>query len=189
VNSELTWTGGDPDSGDIVTYDVYFGGSFPLTKIISNTSATSHPLHNVSYNVKYYWKIIAWDNHQNTNASSIWSFTTKPDTIPPSVQITSPSRGYLYINFGNIFIKKIRIFLTTIVIGRTEVAATVTDSQTGVNKVEFYIDDVLKATFTTEPYRWVWTEQGFLFPYQLKVIATDNAGNQISSELKVWKVL
>ncbi|MCX6671859.1 MAG: Ig-like domain-containing protein, partial [Euryarchaeota archaeon] len=188
VNIDLSWVGGDPDSGDFVTYDVYFGTAFPLTKILSNISGTSHTLHNLSYSTKYYWKIIAWDNHQNTNTSPVWSFATKTDTTPPSIQLTSPSKGYLYLNFGDIIIRKIPIFFTTIVIGRTDVTATVTDSQSGVKKVEFYIEDELKASFTTEPYSWAWTESGYLFPYVLKVLAYDNAGNQNSYELKLWKI-
>jgi hypothetical protein len=188
VNIDLSWVGGDPDSGDFVTYDIYFGTTFPLTKILSNISGTSHTLHNLSYSTKYYWKIIAWDNHQNTNTSPVWSFATKTDTTPPSIQLTSPSKGYLYLNFGDIIIRKIPIFITTIVIGRTDVTATVTDSQSGVKKVEFYIEDELKVTFTTEPYSWAWTESGYLFPYVLKVLAYDNAGNQNSYELKLWKI-
>lgn len=30
-----------------------------------------------------------------------------------------------------------------------------------VEKVEFYIDDELKPTDTTEPYTWVWSEKTF----------------------------
>jgi len=188
INTDLSWTGGDPDSGDFVTYDIYFGTTFPLIKIVSNTSGTSHTLHNLSYSTKYYWKIIAWDNHQNTNTSTLWSFTTKTDTTLPSIQLTSPSKGYLSINIGNIIIGKIPIFITTIIIGKTDVTATVTDSQSGVSRVEFYLDDILKASFNTGPYTWAWTESGYLFPYTLKVLAYDNAGNQNAYELKLWKI-
>jgi len=188
VNSELTWTGGDPDGGDFVTYDVYFGMFFPLTKIKSNISGTTVALTNLNYSTKYYWKVIAWDNHQNTNTSPLWSFTTKNDNTPPSIKLISPSIGYLNINIGDFIIKKIPIFITTIVLGKTDVIATVDDSQSGVNRVEFYLNNVLKASFTAEPYRWSWTESGFIFPYTFKIIAYDHMGNTISSEVRIWKI-
>lgn len=189
IDVTLKWNGGDPDSGDTVTYDVYFSTSLPLIKIQSNLSGTSYTPTNLSYGTKYYWQIIAWDNHHDSNASPLWWFNTKPDTTPPSLQITSPKKGYISINLGDIFIRKILIFITTMVIGKTDITATVTDTQSGVKRVEFYIDNELKATFTAPPYKWTWTEQGFVFPYTLKVIAYDYSENQISSELKVWKIL
>ncbi len=159
VNSDLSWTGGDPDPGDYVTYDVYFGSSFPLPKIKSNTSGTSCSLENLNYSMKYYWRVVAWDNLHHCSAGPLWSFTTKMDTSGPSLAITQPKNGYLYINlFGGQ--KKFFIFFTTIVIGSIEVIATASDSQSGVNRVEFYIDDVLKATdYTPEEnnqYSWLW---------------------------------
>jgi hypothetical protein len=191
VNSDLSWTGGDPDSGDFVTYDVYFGSSFHLTKIKSNTSGTSCALDNLNYSMKYYWKVVAWDNHQNTNASPLWSFTTKTDTSPPSLAITTPKKGYLYVNLlgGNIQ-RTSPIFITTLVIGKIDIIATATDSQSGVNKVEFYIDDMLKSTDYTAPYSWTWLERGYFFPYLVTIKAYDNVGNPPSIwSLRVWKIL
>jgi hypothetical protein len=187
VNSDLSWTGGDPDSGDFVTYDVYFGCSFPLTKIKSNTSGTSVALDNLLYNTKYYWKVIAWDNHQNTNTSPLWSFTTKTDTTPPSLSITSPKKGWLYVNL--LFNQwKFPIIITTIVLGPIDVIATASDSQSGMNRVEFYQDDMLMATDYAAPYSWAWGHVPF-FPYLITVKAYDNVGNQNSLDLRVWKFL
>ncbi|MBE3137458.1 MAG: DUF2341 domain-containing protein [Thermoplasmata archaeon] len=188
MNVDLCWSGGDPDSGDWVTYDIYFGISFPLTKIASNTSGTSHALDHLLYDTKYYWKIVSWDNHGASNMSPLWSFTTQTDSTGPIVKITSPIKGFLYINFWDIITRKIPIFITTFVVGKIEVTATATDSESGVSRVEFYIDNELKANDTSAPYSWIWLEREFFFPCTLKVIAYDNAGNQNSSELKVWKI-
>src|SRR4030042_5122424 len=83
VNSDLNSDCSDPDVGDFITFDVYFGSTLPLTKIKSNISGTSCMLDNLNYSTKYYWKVIVWDNHQNRNESPQWSFTTKLDTTGP----------------------------------------------------------------------------------------------------------
>ena len=188
LTTDLTWTGGDPNPGDSVTYDVYFGSSFPLTKIVSNISVTWTVLDTLFYSTTYYWKIIAWDNHQNSNESPIWSFSTKTDSNPPSVAITSPQQGFLYINLGNIIVLQLPIFLSTLIIGRGEVTVTAIDSQSGINRVEFLIDYELKSIDTIAPYSWTWLEPKFLFPYKLTVIAYDNVGNDNSLEMIIWKM-
>ena len=188
VNVDLCWSGGDPDSGDFVTYDVYCGITSPPPKIAANQSGTSHALDHLFYSTKYYWQIVAWDNHQASNASPVWSFTSKTDSTLPTVKITSPIKGFLYVNFWDIITRKIPIFIATIVVGRIEVTATATDSQSGVDRVEFYIDDELKATDTTAPYTWTWLEGLNFYPYILKVKAYDGVGNQNSAPMKVWKI-
>lgn len=77
INVDLSWTGGDQDDGDIVTYDVYFGTETPPPKIVSEQSSTSFDPGTLSYDTTYYWQIVAWDNHDVSTAGQIWSFTTK----------------------------------------------------------------------------------------------------------------
>jgi PKD repeat protein len=77
INQDLYWNGGDPDIEDTITYDVYFSTTSPPIKIISNQSATSYNPGTMNYNKKYYWKIIAWDNHGVYSTSPIWDFTIK----------------------------------------------------------------------------------------------------------------
>jgi len=80
VNTDLSWAGGDPDSGDTVTYDVYFGtANPPTTKVVNNQSATSFTPGILDYEQTYYWKIIAWDNHDISAESPTWSFTTEEE--------------------------------------------------------------------------------------------------------------
>jgi hypothetical protein len=189
VNSDLSWTGGDPDSGDFVTYDVFFGISFPLTKIKSNTSGTSCAIDDLDYSAKYYWKVVAWDNHGANTTGPLWSFYTKTDTSPPSLAITQPKKGWLYINIlGGLIQKKFPIFITTFVIGPIDVIATASDSQSEMNRVEFYVDDELKYTDYISPYSWSWVERVPLFTYHLKVIAYDNCGNPSTQTMPVRKI-
>ncbi len=83
INTDLSWTGGDPD-GDDVTYDVYFGKNSPPPKIKSNQSGTSYnPPDVLDFDTTYYWQIVAWDIFNYSSTGSIWSFTTEAN-IPPN---------------------------------------------------------------------------------------------------------
>ncbi len=184
----LSWTCYDQD-GDYLTYDVYFGSTFPLTKIKSNMSGTSVALDTLQYNTKYYWRVVAWDTHQEKNSSGNWSFTTKKDTTPPGLTINCPKNGYLYMNLGNVFVRTLFIFFTTFLIGQIELSVTATDTESGMNRVEIWIDTELVANLTHSPYKWTWTERGFGFQYTVTFKAYDNAGNVNPISQKVWKIL
>lgn len=82
IDADLSWTGGDPDAGDTVTYDVYFGTSSPppFQETIGPYAATQS---SIIYNpgtlvdgTTYCWQIVARDNHGITAGGSIWDFTT-----------------------------------------------------------------------------------------------------------------
>jgi hypothetical protein len=188
LNTDLSWTGGDPDN-DYVTYDVYFGSSFPLIKIKSNISSNSCYVTNLNYSKKYYWKICAWDNQGNTNTGALWSFTTKTDTTQPSLDITQPKKGYFYYYIlGGLIQGKRLILFTTFVIGPIEVIVSTSDSQSGINRVEFYIDNEIRYTDNTAPYTWLWNERVQLFPYVLTVRVYDNSNNPSNLSRRVWKI-
>ncbi|MDY6965567.1 MAG: NosD domain-containing protein, partial [Halobacteriota archaeon] len=76
INTDLSWTGGDPDSGDTVTYDVYFGTSATPSKVSGDQISTNYDPGTLGYNTKYYWRIVATDDHGATKDGSNWSFTT-----------------------------------------------------------------------------------------------------------------
>jgi hypothetical protein len=105
------------------------------------------------------------------------------DQDPPFVTITKPQEA-LYLRNQSILPLKVPVILGFITI---EVNAT--DDQSGVNKIDFYIDGVLKETDTIAPYSWTWSERTpFKFKHTIKVIATDNTlENTASAESVVWK--
>lgn len=90
INIDLSWTGGDPD-GDKVTYDVYFGTSSPPPSVSTEQTATSYDPGNLNHNIKYYWKIVAKDEHGAKKEGSIWAFTTIAETNNPPNEPSSPS--------------------------------------------------------------------------------------------------
>lgn len=71
--------------------------------------------------------------------------------LPPTVGITLPEAGKLHILGTPIF--KNHTFKKTILIGKTTVSVNAQDD-TGIAKVEFYIDGKLKNTDDQAPYEW-----------------------------------
>ena len=81
LNTDLSWNASDPD-GDILTYDVYFGTSYPPPLVASNISTAMYDPGNLLIETTYYWKIVAWDFRGASNESPIWSFTTRVNNPP-----------------------------------------------------------------------------------------------------------
>ena len=87
INADLSWTGGDPDAGDTVTYDVYFGTSASPPLVSNDQTATTYDPGALNYNTKYYWKIVATDNHAASATGPVWYFTTGSDGLGTTVAI------------------------------------------------------------------------------------------------------
>jgi hypothetical protein len=121
------------------------------------------------------------DTHPKNNVG-ICSFILA-DITPPSIQITKPEKA--------IYIKNYRIlpFFTPFIIGDIDIKVNASDTESGMDRVEFYIDDNLKATDTTTPYIWFWDEKTFLRLLRhrntIRIVAYDNAGNNNSEEILV----
>ena len=79
------------------------------------------------------------------------------DTSGPTTSITEPGHNTLHEP------------------GTVTIEASASDPG-GVLKVEFYVDNVLKATDTSAPYSWFWAD-GTRGWHELKVRAFDNCGN------------
>jgi hypothetical protein len=108
INADLSWTGGDPDAGDTVTYDVYFGTSSTPPLVSNDRSGTTYDSGTLAYNTKYYWEVIATDNHGASTTGPLWDFTTAlTSNNPPQLSNASvqPPSGtlatgfYYYVNY------------------------------------------------------------------------------------------
>ncbi len=97
VNVNLSWTGGDPDPGDTVTYDVYFevDDSIPDVLICNDVTSVSCDPGTLSNETHYYWQVIARDSHDATATGSVWGFTTNVSLPGTWSSQTSPSGNNL----------------------------------------------------------------------------------------------
>jgi len=86
----ISWTGGDPDPDDSVTYDVYIGKSSPPPLVVVNLPITVYDLGVIDFNTTYYWQIVTWDNHNASTRGPIWSFTTRGNNPPNAPIIEGP---------------------------------------------------------------------------------------------------
>ena len=97
LNTVLSWKSDDQD-GDPVTYDVYFGTSYPPPLKMYNQS-DDHYAPALRYGNTYYWRIIARDNHGESNASDIWSFSTVKNNQPSKPIINGSTTGHKNTDF------------------------------------------------------------------------------------------
>jgi len=72
---ELNWSCEDPD-GDTLTYDVHFGTEEDPPLVVVGQSSTTYYLGTLSELTRYYWKIVANDNHSNSTTGDVWNFTS-----------------------------------------------------------------------------------------------------------------
>ena len=84
----LSWRGGDPDSGDIVTYDVYFGDSDSQPCAQQGQRDSSFTPANLLYDSLYYWRVVARDESGDSTVGPLWQFRTAA-----MLAITAPDTG------------------------------------------------------------------------------------------------
>ena len=84
----LSWTASDPDPGDTLTYDVYFGTSSPPPLVVSNQTAASYQPGTLLPMTAYYWKVVARDNHGVETSGPVLVFQTG---YQPFIQSVAPN--------------------------------------------------------------------------------------------------
>jgi hypothetical protein len=91
-----------------------------------------------------------------------------------------PMEYYIYI--GELKIP----FITTVIIGSTDIEVEASDAESGMDRVEFYVGNTLKSTDSSSPYTWRWSDIEF-GRKTIKVIAYDIRGNSATDQISVWK--
>lgn len=166
-NIFITLSAEDEESGvDNIYFKLNDGAEQIYTTPISLTQDGHHTIE--------YWAV---DNVNNIESSN--TITVKIDKTDPEIpQITQPTNGiYLrgikiwpLINYSFFDWSPPRVF------GSITVTVDTSDETSGVNKVEFFINDELMNEDKNSPYEWTWDETVF-FKQMLGIKVTDNAGN------------
>jgi len=189
LNPTLSVYASDPDE-DTMNISFYNASDDSLIDIATNVANGSTALvdwPDLSYNTTYYWYAVANDSQFETR-SDTWQFTTKKkENIAPKVEIIKPERA-VYINN----VKKLpRLFRIALIIGDITIIANATDEDSGIEKVEFYINGKLKGNDTTEPYTYNWTRDRLrlVHIFCIKVVAYDNDGATAEDCMIVRKFL
>jgi murein DD-endopeptidase MepM/ murein hydrolase activator NlpD len=76
LNADLSWSGNDPDTGDTLTYDIYFGNSFNPASVATDKATTAFDPGLLLPNTTYYWRIVTKDNYGMVNQGPVWQFKT-----------------------------------------------------------------------------------------------------------------
>ena len=105
------------------------------------------------------------------------------DNEPPIIEIKKPTGG-IYISDKEILPLPIDF---AIIFRKITVEVSAMDELTRVEKVEFYVDDILRETDENPPYKWKWEEKAIGFRV-LKAIAYDEVGNYDSAERTVLMI-
>ena len=160
------------------------GGSPPYTWLWDfgdgSTSTEQNPVHTYTSPGNYTVTLTVTDSEGNNATDVTTAIIVESDTIPPVLEITKPLKNSIYIKNHKVF-----PFIGTWIFGEIDIEVNASDEH-GIDRVEFYINGVLKATDSTPPYTWKWSERTF-GRYAIKVIAYDNFGNSAVKEIKVWK--
>ncbi len=151
-----------------------YGTEVELTAVADNGWDFSHWSGDVSGELNPETIII--DDNKSVTAH----FTEISDDLPPTIEITKPTNAiYLFDN-------QVIPFLMPLIVRGITIEVEAVDNESGIEKVEFYIDDVLEETDTEAPYSWKWSDDS-IRKHSIKVVAYDFAGNTADATLDVWK--
>lgn len=184
INIEYAYTSltTDPD-GDQIFY-LFDWGDGTSNRWLGpyNSGETVEARHNWIELGNYEIKVKAKDIHQ---IQSEWSESVSvviQEGTPPDVQIVKPEKALYVFNL------KIRPYLirTPFIVGPIEINVDASDDESGINYVEYYLDDKSQYADSSYPYSWMWNKIAFGIK-TIKIICYDNVGNSASDEIVVWR--
>ncbi|WP_428741618.1 Ig-like domain-containing protein [Tenacibaculum sp.] len=123
------------------------------------------------------------------NASSVGVVSNQnPFTIPSNLDIWNPSNGSV-VTITNSNVSYPEVTITSPLSGSSHtvntsvtIAATATDSDGTISNVKFYVNNLLLGTDSSSPYSYNWVPSVDNQSYTIKAVATDNEGNETTSE-------
>ena len=96
LDAVLYWNGSDPNSGDILRYDVYFGPNPDPPLVMKNQDENYYDPYGPEEMPMYedfYWKIVTRDMSGEETEGPDWNFTTFHWIPLPIPEIDGPTRG------------------------------------------------------------------------------------------------
>ena len=115
------------------------------------------------------------------NNYDVWLMKIKRPLTPPTVIITRPDR-YIYVRDNETI-----PFIIPIIVGKLTVKAEAYSSEE-VEKVEFYLNDILQYTDVEEPYTWTWEKSPFGF-YRIEAKVYDKGGKSAFDSVFTIRVI
>jgi hypothetical protein len=144
---------------------------------------SSHAL-SKQYVYNYFGKLLNFSyNAWIIRRSMAWAAHVSEEDLPPisetCIWLNQPRTGKGDAN-GRIFgIRK------PVLVGSAYISGRLSED---IEKVEFYLDDVLKFVANDKPFEWLWDEKSY-GKHVVKVIAYDNFGNKAYDSMEVLKFL
>jgi poly(hydroxyalkanoate) depolymerase family esterase len=164
VSGTVNITASASDNAGVDKVEFYVNGTLKSTDSSSPYEYSWDT--SVEYNGDYRIMAKAYDTSGNVGQDDDTTVTVTggaADSTAPSVNVTSPSNGET-------------------VYGTVNVTASASDSETGIAKVEFYVDGTLKSSDTSSPYEYSWDTTVYSdgTAHSIKAVAYDGAGNTAS---------
>ncbi len=72
----LRWSASDPDSLDVLQYDIRLGTSLPLPTVAESLGDTFFRVSGLQYGAQYLWQVVARDNRRAATPGPVWRFAT-----------------------------------------------------------------------------------------------------------------
>jgi len=104
------------------------------------------------------------------------------DYESPQITILSPTNALYVFN-----VRLIPLPMPWI-LGSHTIEVDASDESSGVNRVEFYIDEELKSVTLIEPFNYRWNEFG-RGKFNIEIIAFDNGGNHKKEKITLMKIV
>jgi hypothetical protein len=156
-------------------------GSYLMASVIFST-VFLEPSTDIAYygglsegEAKYFQSVASNTVFNNFN---LWNIV---DDVPPVMAMEKP-REFLYIADRELIPLSSN---TSVIFGKITITATAEDYQSGINRIELFVDDVLVQTITDGSFTMVYDDR-VLGSYNLTMITYDNANNTANLQHPIW---
>jgi PKD repeat protein len=138
-----------------------------------NTSSLLSPIHGYDSAGEYNVDLTVTDLLNHSCETNVLITVLSVDTTPPTITMKKPRSG-LYL-FDSFFCS----FPVPVIIGPITFQVSITENESTVDEVHFFIDEQQYQTFSEPPYEWMWDEIN-CGTVQFRCTATDSAQNMNS---------